>query len=375
MATLNAQPGPARPPEPGYRLVRVPSTRRREGLARLLNVHSSDLSAIRTFADRCAAEGTPLAWLWASESVGTGEYRHACLAVPNPGRTIGLYLSPAPPRSLAQRAERAALIAAATEGCLATPEHAGSLPQALLEPEQTDTLAAFEEAGFERLADLAYLRRGIPPSPPPAGQPQHAPTHPQAEQPAGSSHGAAGPSAGQPKPPTAAARGWVEPNWPEGIRVASLAELPAAEGERLLREALEASYINTLDCPALCGLRSTEDVVTSHRSVGVYDPGLWWLVLVDRRAVGCMLINPEVAPETAELVYLGLAPEARGKGIARGLLALAIARLGARAERVLACAVDLQNTPALRLYERLGFRRFATRIAVVRARSVHMPAQ
>jgi ribosomal protein S18 acetylase RimI-like enzyme len=109
--------------------------------------------------------------------------------------------------------------------------------------------------------------------------------------------------------------------------------------------------------------------------VGVYDPSLWWLALVDHRAVGCMLINPEVAPETAELVYLGLAPEARGKGIARGLLALAIARLGTRAERVLACAVDLQNAPALKLYERLGFRRFATRIAVVRARDLHMPAR
>ena len=135
----------------------------------------------------------------------------------------------------------------------------------------------------------------------------------------------------------------------------------------LLIEALNGSYVGTLDCPALCGLRSVHDVLESHRAVGEYDPRLWFLVSDQSSPAGCMLLSRVAATETVELVYLGLAARVRGRGLGRQLLELALNLLAGKAERTLACAVDTANTPALALYRALRFRTFATRVALVGA--------
>ncbi len=321
MATLRAQAGPVTPGEPEYRLLRLGADRQAEGVAKLIGARGAGDEAVASFIRHAGEEGTRLDFMWASEPRGGGALRHVVLAVPNPGRTVGLFLSGATPRSMAQRTERAVVVKLAATELERSAELGDHLPQALLEADQVEP---FVMAGFSRLADLAYMRRVV--------------TH-------GGVHGAV--------------------SWPAGIRVGTVAEA-GVEGERGLREALEASYIDTLDCPALCGLRSLDDVIVSHRSVGRYDASWWWLVWSGSRAVGCMLINPGVSHDTAELVYLGLAPEARGRGLARGLLAVGLERLARSRESVLACAVDLQNGPALRLYEGMKFTRFAVRVAVVR---------
>ncbi len=79
-----------------------------------------------------------------------------------------------------------------------------------------------------------------------------------------------------------------------------------------------------------------------------------------------MLLSRFPAHETVELVYLGVGPALRGKGIGASLLDLALPELQALGERSLACAVDLNNAPALALYKRCRFKEFARRIALIR---------
>jgi RimJ/RimL family protein N-acetyltransferase len=130
--------------------------------------------------------------------------------------------------------------------------------------------------------------------------------------------------------------------------------------------ALDRSYEQTLDCPELCGLRRTHDVLDSHRATGAWSPALWWLVYLHDQPHGCLLINHCPEHSSVELVYLGVSPQLRGRGLGTRLLDLGLSLLaGVEADHI-ACAVDLRNIPARRLYERAGFREFGRRIALVR---------
>ena len=39
--------------------------------------------------------------------------------------------------------------------------------------------------------------------------------------------------------------------------------------------ALDRSYVDTMDCPELCGMRATADILASHKATGEFDPSLW----------------------------------------------------------------------------------------------------
>ncbi len=79
-----------------------------------------------------------------------------------------------------------------------------------------------------------------------------------------------------------------------------------------------------------------------------------------------MLLNPCPAAGAVELIYLGLSVNLRGRGLAEQLLRYGLSRLVGRDEQRVQCAVDRGNVPACRLYERLGFRAFESRMALVR---------
>jgi len=80
-----------------------------------------------------------------------------------------------------------------------------------------------------------------------------------------------------------------------------------------------------------------------------------------------MLLSAVPEQGSTELVYLGLGPELRGKGLARALLSYGLGRCSAGEPLVVTCAVDARNEPALRLYTSMGFVPFGERIPVVRA--------
>jgi ribosomal protein S18 acetylase RimI-like enzyme len=134
----------------------------------------------------------------------------------------------------------------------------------------------------------------------------------------------------------------------------------------MLLEILDASYERTLDCPGLLGLRRTEDILAGHVSTGRFEPELWTLLLVDRRPAGAILLNPATQGRCVELVYLGLAPFARGRGLGGSLLRHGLLALDGRPERTVTLAVDDKNVPALRLYQAEGFRRVLRRLAYIR---------
>jgi len=67
-----------------------------------------------------------------------------------------------------------------------------------------------------------------------------------------------------------------------------------------------------------------------------------------------------------ELVYLGLAPEARGRGVGSTMLRQAMQLILADQKRRFSLAVDSRNEPALRLYYRFGMQHVATRWAMIR---------
>lgn len=340
MARLNVNPtlGPADggPFEPAFEIVRVPRERREAAVARLLDAEQEP-ERVEGFLLNTATDGTDLSHLWASVPVGEPAVAvNVCLALCGAGRTAAMFLSGESPvlrtrageeiRLLPETtlSQRALLIEAACRG-LETGGAPAVLAQALLGPAEADVLAAYTRAGFVRLAELAFLRR------------------------------------------TVARQGRGRPGEPAGVSLVAVAELAPGEARVLLREALSRSYEQTLDCPALCGMRTIDDVIDSHRAVGKYDPRWWWLAMAGGSPVGCVLLNLSADGRHCELVYVGVALPMRGRGLGAELLRYAIARLGALGGvEELGCAVDTGNAPALRLYERAKFTRVQSRVAVVR---------
>lgn len=333
-------PGPDSP-----RVVLVPERLRLAACARLVADNAREpLAAARRFIDAAHDLNIDLSLLWGVLDESGANVRQVCLAVIGAGRTAMLFLSGDPPhrrpvpdaRALRERVALVQAACAALSGPIPGKTDKGvRLAQALLEPRETAAREALRAAGFTQIGDLAYMRR--PPGPMPA-----APGHAASSQ------------------------------LPPGFEVRSVAELLATHGEadadRLLIDALADSYVRTLDCPELCGLRDVADVLDSHKHVGRYDPALWWVVFADHKPCGCALFSVSPEHDSVELVYLGLGPSCRGRGLGSALLDRCLRALGKGLLRSggVTCAVDTRNTPALRLYAHAGFVRFGVRIPMIR---------
>ncbi|MCC6660650.1 MAG: GNAT family N-acetyltransferase [Phycisphaerales bacterium] len=287
----------------------------------------------RRLLSAAAMHGLDVSLMWgAMDRTGrTPRVRQVCLAVPGAGRTAMVMLSGPDPSCgtpAEQRADRVACtnLACRYVGRERTPPV--KLAQALPEPAENWAIEALDAAGFVHVGELEYLRRPLP-----------------------------GPSLGR------APAG----DWPPGVEVRNVRDLTEAGPDRAaLIEAMERSYIDTLDCPELCGLRETQDVLESHRATGQWSPDLWWVVVRDGQPAGCLLLTHCPEQSSVELVYLGLSPELRGKGLARRLLSMGLSRVLALTASHVSCAVDTRNVPALHLYRSLGFVRVTSRIGMVR---------
>lgn len=319
--------------------LRLGREHRAEAASRLAGMPPRERPQGRRSLEAFAELGIPLDHAWGTmEAVGVGRYRirHVCLVVPGSGRTGMLFLSPLDGCEglgswESQAAEIGSLIETATRWVRENMSREMHLLQALPSPQDVWVLDACSRAGYVRIGDLLYLRADVE---------------------------AASEIAG---------RGTSSESPPDAIRIRAVR--PGRAGWEadcpLLLEALERSYIDTLDCPELCGLRETPDVLESHLKSGRFDPETWYLVLEDERAAGCALFSECIGKSAMELVYLGLAPQVRGKGLGRHLLWRGIEAARQRGLEELTCAVDARNVPARTLYGRLGMSEVSRRVAFV----------
>jgi GNAT superfamily N-acetyltransferase len=198
------------------------------------------------------------------------------------------------------------------------------LAQVLLDPTDESGERLFEAHGFARMAELIYL---------------HGPVR----------------------------RGATLPVLPASLSLTTY----SAETDAQFAAAIAASYHDSLDCPGLNGVRSIEDIVAGHKATGEFNPS-WWLLLRDRDLagrdvpLGVLLLSGLPRSDTAELVYLGLVPAARGRGLGDILMRQAFALIAQSPLQRLSLAVDASNAPALKLYYRYGLSRMGSKIAMMR---------
>jgi RimJ/RimL family protein N-acetyltransferase len=309
------------------RAIRIAPDLRLAAARRLVSQEAGDAdAAARRLLHSGPHFGIDFDLLWGTVSADR-QVRQVCLAVLGSGRTAMLFLSepaPGPKETGELAAERIDCIRAAASELHARFSERVQVVQALPDPRETFAIAAYEGAGLQTVGRLIYLRR-------PSGD-------------------------------------WNnrDLDLPAEIRVTRVSEMAPDASQAMLIQALEASYVDTQDCPELCGWRATTDVLESHRSTGEYDPSLWWIVSDGSGPGGCILLNRCPEQRSIELVYIGLAPRLRGRGLSSKLLRKGAIEASRRhSSWPVTCAVDERNSAARRLYDSLGFAAFGSRIAYV----------
>ena len=122
------------------------------------------------------------------------------------------------------------------------------------------------------------------------------------------------------------------------------------------QEVLQATYVGSLDMPELEGTRGLDDILAGHRASRVFVPENWRLGRIpgEPEAAAVLLMAEAPGRDAWEVIYLGLTPAARGRGLGRAAIRHAL-DLASDHATVLELAVDLRNTPAVRLYRSCGF--------------------
>ncbi|MGA2258993.1 MAG: GNAT family N-acetyltransferase [Thermoguttaceae bacterium] len=118
---------------------------------------------------------------------------------------------------------------------------------------------------------------------------------------------------------------------------------------------VDATYEDSLDCPAVNGVRKVDDVLQGYRATGFFDPERWLIVCHQGDEIGCLILTDYPEHATWELIYMGLLPAARGRRWGVGIVRHAQWLCGKAFRKRLVLAVDAANEPALRMYAAAGF--------------------
>ncbi len=124
---------------------------------------------------------------------------------------------------------------------------------------------------------------------------------------------------------------------------------------RRIENLISSTFIDTLDCPAVNELRDPKCVLETF--LDGQNPRMnipWWIIQDHGAEIGCLFLNIH-AENVAELVYMGLAAQARGKGFGRKIVEAACHRCSTLGCTILVAAVDNRNLPAVHIYDRFGF--------------------
>jgi len=199
--------------------------------------------------------------------------------------------------------------------------------QSLLETDQEEQSLELAANGFPRLTDLVFMSRPVSPDTDVANQGE-----------------------------ASNAEVWLSEPFDESSNGSDFAKL------------VEQTYESTCDCPELNGSRDGWESLESHRQSGLHSPDRWRLFRHEGQPAGLLLLTEHPPEAVWEVVYFGVAPQFRGMGFGKRVLEAGIdlARKSAILEIVL--AVDVRNSPAMRLYEQLKFEQFDRRIVHARIR-------
>nr|MBA3480931.1 GNAT family N-acetyltransferase [Pirellulales bacterium] len=143
----------------------------------------------------------------------------------------------------------------------------------------------------------------------------------------------------------------------------------AGDEPQRLGELLEQTYLGTLDCPGLDGIRPMSDVLEGYRRQGRHSPDDWYFVQQNGVDVGALLLAEHPGFGNWELVYMGVIPAARGQKHGDAIIRFALEVAARRGAERLVLAVDEVNAPALCAYERAGFVAWDRRLVYARLRT------
>ena len=203
--------------------------------------------------------------------------------------------------------------------CRRLSKQGAKLVQSLLSPEESSLGASLERNGFSHITQLRYLRHDL----------QFSPRFFQS---------------------------------PDALSYQTYASCVAEQFHQTLLRTYEA----TLDCPEVNDVRKIEEIIAGHKSQGRYDPESWWLASHQGQPVGVLLLAEVPDLKSWDLLYLGVTPEARGKGFGRELARKALWEARAAEAPQLTLSVDARNQPALNLYESVGFEPYDQREVFLR---------
>jgi ribosomal protein S18 acetylase RimI-like enzyme len=226
-----------------------------------------------------------------------------------------------PPVITCQTTDGSAVEQRLMERACADVELAGSsLSQALLDPEDVTEVSLLKQFGFEHSTDMFFLARQL----------------------------SADDIAGKPTDSELDHDLFNEMN---ADRFASV---------------IERTYEQSLDCQFLDGYRSGKKALVSHRLSGRFDPAGWRIYRADSQDAGVLLMNEHPDQDAIELVYLGVTPEFRGRGIGRRMLEECIQAAAIAGRSLIFLSVDCGNIYANALYDEMGFVELARRRVMVR---------
>jgi mycothiol synthase len=235
---------------------------------------------------------------------GAGRLLGAVLCLPLPGRSALVWPPQCVPDKRRTAFEDALLVCAADW----LRSRNVQIAQALLSPEEAECAAALPRNGFAHVTQLLFLRRDL--SLPP-------------------------------------------PRVKSRLRLKYRTYNPSKSAP--FHQTLQNTYKDTLDCPELNGVRGVEEVIAGHRGQSHFDPDLWRLALADGIPIGVLLLMRSPDAHDWEISYVGVAPEARGRGFGRELVLQALAEARLAGAPYLTLSVDARNHPARALYDNLGF--------------------
>ncbi|TWU41589.1 Mycothiol acetyltransferase [Novipirellula aureliae] len=128
---------------------------------------------------------------------------------------------------------------------------------------------------------------------------------------------------------------------------------------------VERTYVDTLDCPILLHYRSAKQTLLGYQQSAAFAPEAWFRLYpakdhAKKDPVGVLILALHPAEQAgvnvAELVYMGIVPEARGGSLGRLLMNGVIETAKQLGARRLILAVDSQNVYARRVYDAFGMR-------------------